>query len=86
MCRIRKNLFLREAVGQGYAKKFIQFVLDFVEERDQKSMYLSVLKSNVRAQCFYEHHGFVYKADVPYSTDLYDIGMNIMKFDYCNQN
>ncbi|MCF9046396.1 GNAT family N-acetyltransferase [Acinetobacter nectaris] len=83
---LEKIYFLREAVGQGYAKKFIQFILDFAEERDQKSMYLSVLKSNVRAQRFYEYHGFVYKADVPYSTDLYDIGMNIMKFDYCNQN
>ena len=56
----------------------MQCVRDEVAQRGEHLLWLDVLKTNVSAQGFYEAFGFRRMGEIPFSTDLADIGMVVM--------
>ncbi|MEN8280090.1 GNAT family N-acetyltransferase [Acinetobacter gerneri] len=75
---LEKIYVLEQALGQNIAAKLMQSVLEFAQNNAQQFIYLEVLKNNLRAQKFYQKFGFEEKLEIPFSTDLYEIGMLIM--------
>lgn len=58
--------------------KLIEFVGRASIERAQSNVWLEVLKTNTRAQRLYANCGFQRSGEIPFSTDITDIGMVIM--------
>ena len=78
---LQKIYFLKSQAGKGYGKQLLQFIHDAAQDRNQGSIWLDVLKSNSDAQRFYEHFGFRTLGEVPFSTDMAEIGMTVMCLD-----
>lgn len=53
----------------------LQFISDRAVQRGERLLWLDVLKSNANAQRFYEAVGFRALGEIPFSTDLTEIGM-----------
>lgn len=75
---LEKIYVLEQALGQNIAAKLMQSVIKIAQNNAQQFIYLEVLKNNLRAQKFYQKFGFEEKLEIPFSTDLYEIGMLIM--------
>ena len=75
---LRKIYFLKSAAGRGYGKRFMQFICDQAVARGERSLWLTVLKSNPGARRFYEAFGFKWIGEIPFKTDLAEIGMDVM--------
>lgn len=75
---LQKIYLLKSAAGLGYGKQLLQCVRDEVAQRGEQLLWLDVLKTNVSAQGFYEAFGFRRIGEIPFSTDLTDIGMVVM--------
>lgn len=75
---LQKIYLLKSAAGLGYGKQLLWFVRDEVARRGEQLLWLDVLKTNANAQGFYEAFGFRRMGEIPFSTDLVDIGMVVM--------
>lgn len=75
---LQKIYLLKSAAGLGYGKQLLQCVRDEVAQRGEPLLWLDVLKTNANAQGFYEAFGFRRIGEIPFSTDLADIGMVVM--------
>ncbi len=75
---LQKIYFLKSAAGLGYGKQMLQFISDRAGQRGEHLLWLDVLKSNTNAQHFYEAVGFRTLGEIPFSTDLTEIGMVVM--------
>lgn len=78
---LQKIYFIREAVGQNFATILMHHIIDLARQQQHRAIFLEVLKTNLRAQKFYQNFGFQQKLSLDYQTDLYDIGMNLMLLD-----
>ena len=75
---LQKIYLLKSAAGLGYGKQLLRCVRDEVAQRGEQLLWLDVLKTNVSAQGFYEAFGFRRIGEIPFSTDLADVGMVVM--------
>ena len=57
---------LPEYFGKGYAQPLLQRAMNALKEKGYANIYLWVLKENIRAQRFYEKHGFHQNGDVSF--------------------
>lgn len=75
---LQKIYFLKSAAGNGYGKQLLQFIHDQALQRGQALLWLDVLKTNSNARGFYEAFGFKQIGEIPFTTDLAEIGMIVM--------
>ena len=83
--QLQKIYLLKSAAGRGYGKQLLQYVRDEVAQRGEPLLRLNVLKTNANAQGFYEAFGFRRMGEIPFSTDLADIGMVVMGLELKQQ-
>ena len=75
---LQKIYFLKSQAGKGYGKQLLQFILESAQDRNEGFIWLDVLKTNSNAQSFYESFGFGALGEIPFSTDMAEIGMIVM--------
>ncbi len=75
---LQKIYFLKSQAGKGYGKQLLQFIHDSAQNRDEGFIWLDVLKTNSNARRFYERFGFRALGEIPFSTDIAEIGMVVM--------
>ena len=75
---LQKIYFSKSSAGKGYGTKLIEHILDCVTERSCGRIWLEVLKNNVNAQKFYGKVGFRAVSEIPFKTDMAEIGMVVM--------
>ena len=56
---LKRIYVLKEFHGKGIAQKLMDHILIFAEENEYEVVWLGVWEHNIRAQKFYEKHGFV---------------------------
>jgi ribosomal protein S18 acetylase RimI-like enzyme len=78
---LRKIYFLKSAAGRGYGKRLVQYICEQAVERGDSLLWLTVLTSNPDARRFYQAFGFQVMGQIPFKTDLAEIGMDVMGFD-----
>lgn len=78
---LQKIYLLKSATGKGYGKQLLRAVCERALARQQPLLWLDVLKSNRAAQDFYSRFGFRNCGEIPFSTDLLEIGMHVMAYD-----
>lgn len=82
---LQKIYLLKSAAGLGYGKQLLQCVRDEVAQRGEPLLWLDVLKTNAKAQGFYDAFGFRHMGEIPFSTDLADIGVVVMGLELKQQ-
>lgn len=75
---LQKIYLLKSAAGHGYGKQFLQFICEQAQSRGETLLWLDVLKTNLNARGFYEAFGFNQIGEIPFNTDLAEIGMVVM--------
>ncbi|WP_248749810.1 GNAT family N-acetyltransferase [Pseudomonas sp. MWU15-20650] len=75
---LQKIYLLKSASGRGYGRQLLQFIRDEATARGEHLLWLDVLKNNADAQRFYEAFGFQRIGEIPFNTDLAEIGMVVM--------
>jgi ribosomal protein S18 acetylase RimI-like enzyme len=75
---LQKIYLLAEQTGQGHGGAALAAVVDHAKARGDRLLWLDVLKSNAGARTFYERHGFKIVGEIPFATDLREIGMWVM--------
>jgi ribosomal protein S18 acetylase RimI-like enzyme len=55
---LKRIYFLEQFHGKGLAKELLAYCIDFLKKKKFDQIYLSVWEHNLRAQAFYEKHGF----------------------------
>lgn len=75
---LQKLYLRRSAVGQGIGERLLEALRHSANERGQRNLWLDVLRSNTRAQRFYARQGFRELGEIPFATDLNEIGMLVM--------
>lgn len=75
---LQKIYFRSHTTGSGYGKLLLEFIADIAAKRSN-TLWLDVLKSNSGAQRFYASCGFCSLGEIPFSTDLREIGMVVMR-------
>lgn len=78
---LQKIYFVKSAAGKGYGSALIERIFDCVRKRSGKRIWLDVLKNNTSAQDFYKKKGFKVAGEMPFKTDLTEIGMVVMTCD-----
>jgi ribosomal protein S18 acetylase RimI-like enzyme len=78
---LQKIYLLAEKTGQGHGGAMLEQIFDRARQRDDRRIWLDVLKSNAGARAFYERHGFEVAGEIPFATDLREIGMWVMARD-----
>ncbi len=74
-----QKLYLRPKVTrQGIGSVLLEAVFGIGEHLGEQRVWLDVLRSNTGAIRLYERHGFVRRIEIPWATDLRDIGMWVM--------
>ena len=74
-----QKLYLKPKVTrQGIGSVLLEAVIGIAEATGQARIWLDVLRSNAGALRLYERHGFVRRLELPWGTDLREIGMWIM--------
>jgi diamine N-acetyltransferase len=76
---LQKIYFLARCAGRGIGKRLLEEVEARARHREAPFLWLDVLKSNAGAQRFYEREGFAVCAEIPFATDLREIGMFVMR-------
>lgn len=77
-----QKIYLRaERTGQGHGGAMLQAVVDRLQARGDTLLWLDVLKSNAGARAFYERHGFKVLGELPFATDVREIGFWVMTRD-----
>ncbi len=79
---LHKIYFLKSAAGKGYGAALLEHVFECVKKRSCTRIWLDVLKSNTGAQRFYAGKGFRVVGEIPFRTDLAEIGMVVMTRDF----
>ena len=74
---LQKIYFRSRATGSGYGGTLLEFIADIATRRSDM-LWLDVLKSNFGAQRFYASRGFHTLGEIPFNTDLMEIGMVVM--------
>ena len=74
---LQKIYFRSHTTGKGYGAALLEFIVDMAAKRSDM-LWLDVLKSNVGAQRFYANRGFHALGEIPFDTDLLEIGMVVM--------
>lgn len=75
---LEKIYLLPECTGGGHGSALLASVLDFAVDRDQRVVWLDVLKENDGGRRLYERHGFTVAGELPFATDLREIGFWVM--------
>jgi len=75
---VEKIYFLRRATGRGHGETLMRHVLAHAQASGVRVAWLDVLKTNDAGQRFYERLGFERRGEIPFRTDLFEIGMWIM--------
>lgn len=75
---LQKIYFVQSQAGKGYGKHLLQFIWQLAQNRQERLLWLEVLKTNISAQRFYERRGFEVRAEIPFSTDIAAIPMVLM--------
>ncbi|SED24130.1 GNAT family N-acetyltransferase [Pseudomonas anguilliseptica] len=78
---LQKIYLLKSATGKGYGTQLLRAICERAAARQQQRLWLDVLKSNRAAQAFYSRFGFHACGEIPFSTDLFEIGMQVMTYD-----
>lgn len=78
---LQKIYFRKSETGKGYGAALRDHVFDLVRQRSGQRVWLDVLKINVGAQRFYEQSGFVRLGEMPFKTDLAEVGMVVMALE-----
>jgi GNAT superfamily N-acetyltransferase len=78
---LQKIYLLDEKTGKGHGGAMLEQIIDRARQRGDKLIWLDVLKSNAGARAFYERHGFAVAGEIPFATDLREIGMWVMARD-----
>jgi len=74
-----QKLYLHPKVtGKGIGSVLLEAVTGIAEALEEPRMWLDVLRSNAGAIRLYERHGFVRRIEIPWATDVRDIGMWVM--------
>lgn len=74
-----QKLYLRPKVTrQGIGSVLLEAVAGIAGALGEPRMWLDVLRSNTGAIRLYERHGFVRRIEIPWATDVRDIGMWVM--------
>jgi GNAT superfamily N-acetyltransferase len=74
-----QKLYLRPKVtGKGIGSVLLHAVGGIAEQIGEDRIWLDVLRSNAGAIRLYERHGFVHRIQIPWASDLRDIGMWVM--------
>lgn len=74
-----QKIYLRaEQTGKGWGGALLQAVIERAQRRGDRLIWLDVLKSNSGARAFYTRHGFDVVGEIPFATDLQEIGMTVM--------
>lgn len=74
---LQKIYFRSHATGNGYGGLLLEFIADMAAKRSGM-LWLGVIKSNAGAQRFYASRGFHKLGEIPFATDLFEIGMAVM--------
>jgi len=75
---LQKIYLLAERTGQGHGGAMLEGIVARAEERGDRMVWLDVLKSNTGARAFYERHGLKVVGELPFATDLREIGFWVM--------
>lgn len=75
---LQKIYFLADWTGQGHGAAAMAAIVDRVGKRGDRLLWLDVLKSNAAAGAFYARQGFEVVGEIPFATDLREIGMWVM--------
>ena len=78
---LQKIYLLAEQTGQGHGGAMLEGIVDRAKRRGDRLLWLDVLKSNAGARAFYVRHGFHEVGEIPFATDLEEIGMWVMARD-----
>ncbi|KAF0864614.1 GNAT family N-acetyltransferase [Pseudomonas sp. LD120] len=78
---LQKIYLLKSQAGKGYGRRLLQHVLQRASDAGETCLWLDVLKSNSGARRFYESAGLRQISEVPFNTDLEQIGMWVMARD-----
>jgi diamine N-acetyltransferase len=78
---LQKIYLLKSATGKGYGEQLLRVICEYVLARQQHLLWLDVLNSNRAAQAFYTRFGFRTYGEIPFSTDMFEIGMQVMAYD-----
>lgn len=74
-----QKLYLHPKVTrQGIGSVLLDAVFGIGEHLGEQRVWLDVLRSNTGAIRLYERHGFVRRIEIPWATDLREIGMWVM--------
>ena len=75
---LQQLYLLPKVTRQGIGSVLLEAVTGIAEALDQQRMWLDVLRSNTGAIRLYERHGFVRRVEIPWATDVREIGMWVM--------
>ncbi|NBF09099.1 GNAT family N-acetyltransferase [Pseudomonas sp. Fl4BN1] len=78
---LQKIYLLKSQAGKGYGRRLLEHVLQRASAAGESCLWLDVLKSNTGARRFYESAGLRQIGEVPFSTDMEQIGMWVMACD-----
>ncbi|MGC5700950.1 GNAT family N-acetyltransferase [Pseudomonas sp. NFXW11] len=78
---LQKIYLLKSQAGKGHGRRMLEHVLQRASEAGESCLWLDVLKSNQGARRFYESAGLRQIGEVPFSTDMEQIGMWVMGCD-----
>jgi len=78
---LEKIYLLKNFVGRGIGGAILSAMDDEARSRKAPFLWLDVLKSNAGARDLYTRHGFQTIGEIPFATDVRDIGMWIMRKD-----
>lgn len=78
---LQKIYLLKSATGKGYGEQLLRVICERALARQQHLLWLDVLQNNRAAHAFYTRFGFRTCGEIPFSTDLLEIGMQVMAYD-----
>ncbi|MBS1610514.1 MAG: GNAT family N-acetyltransferase [Bacteroidetes bacterium] len=78
---LEKIYVLKEYVGQGSGEAMLHFVIDFARKLSATFIWLCSLKTNPKANRFYERHGFTIEGSIEFETDKIKPDMWVMRCD-----
>jgi ribosomal protein S18 acetylase RimI-like enzyme len=67
-----------EATGCGYGSSLLIRVLDVARADRAPYVWLDVLKTNVRGRRMYERHGFTLAGELPFRSDIEELGFVVL--------
>ncbi|WP_317202069.1 GNAT family N-acetyltransferase [Janthinobacterium sp.] len=75
---LQKIYFLKSEAGRGYGKQLLNYIYELGTKRGESLVWLDVLKTNLSARRFYSSLGFQERGEIPFKTDIVEIGMVVM--------